>query len=269
MVVRSWNVFHGNAHPPRRRAYLAEAIRLAATGGPDLVCLQEIPAWGLGHLAKWSGMTALPTLAARPVLGPLPIPASLGRRLTGLNHGLFRSAFSGQGNAILVSPSLRVTLHEQVVLNPRGFRRQQAGWLGLDPLARLAWAKERRVCQAARVVLADGRSALVANLHATSYWPDQRLPDAELLRAADFARSLAHQGELVVLAGDFNVDVARSRTLADLTAEGWGFSAGGPRIDHVLVRGAAVTELEVWPEERRRVDGVLISDHAPVELEIA
>jgi endonuclease/exonuclease/phosphatase family metal-dependent hydrolase len=214
-------------------------------------------------------MTALPALAARPMLGPLPIPAALGRRLTRLNHGAFRSAFSGQGNAILVAPSLRVTLHEQVVLNPPSFRRQQARWLGLDPLARLAWAKERRVCQAARLVLRDGRNAVVANLHATSYWPDQRLPDAELLRAAEFARSLALPDELVVLAGDFNVDVARSRTLADLAAAGWGFSPGGPRIDHVLVRGAAVTELEVWPEERRRLDGVLLSDHAPVELEIA
>jgi endonuclease/exonuclease/phosphatase family metal-dependent hydrolase len=268
MLVRSWNVFHGNAQPPQKRAFLAEAIRLAVTGSPDVVCLQEIPAWGLARLAEWSGMTALPALAARPTLGPVPIPAGLGRRLTRLNHGLFRSAFSGQGNAILVAPTLDVALHEQVVLNPHGFRRQQARWLALDPLARLAWAKERRVCQAARVVLPDGRSALVANLHATSYWPDQRLPDAELLRAAEFARSLARPDELVVLAGDFNVDVARSRTLADLTAAGWGFSAGGPRIDHVLVRGATVTELEVWAEDRRRVDGVLVSDHAPVELEV-
>src|SRR5206468_12886870 len=146
--------------------FLAEASELAATGGPDVGCLQEIPAWGLGRLGEWSGMTALPALAARPMLGPLPIPARLGRRLTRLNHGLFRSAFSGQGNAILVAPSLRVTLHEQVVLNPRGFRRQQCDWLGLDAFAGLAWAKERRVCQTARVELPDGRTVLVANLHA-------------------------------------------------------------------------------------------------------
>ena len=156
-----------------------------------------------------------------------------------------------------------------MVLNPRGFRQSQARALGLQRQVRVAWAKERRVCHAARVVLPDGRTALVANLHATSYWPDQRLPDAELLRAAEFARSLARPGELVVLAGDFNVEVTRSRTLADLAAGDWAFSAGGPHIDHVLVRDAEVTELEVWAEERRRVDGVLVSDHAPVELEVA
>jgi hypothetical protein len=37
----------------------------------------------------------------------------------------------------------------------------------------------------------------------------------------------------------------------------------------VLVRGAAVSPLRVWPEERRRrADGRLLSDHAPVEVEV-
>ena len=48
-------------------------------------------------------------------------------------------------------------------------------------------------------------------MHCTSYPPDERLPDAELLRAAWFASSLARPEDVVILAGDFNVT---SRALA-------------------------------------------------------
>jgi endonuclease/exonuclease/phosphatase family metal-dependent hydrolase len=268
VLIRSWNLFHGNTVPPQRRAFLREAVRLASADRPDVLCLQEIPAWALRRLGAWSGMEAFADLAARPLLGPLPIPAELGRLLTSAHNGLLRSACSGQGNAILVAPELRARDHRRVVLNGSSFRRAQARWLGLDVVARLAWAKERRVGQTVRVELGDGRHALVANLHATSYWPDQRLPDAELFRAARFAVDAAPAGEVVVLAGDFNVSAGRSHTLADLTGPEWGFSPPGPGIDHVLVRGADAGELRIWPEERRRVDGALVSDHAPVELEI-
>jgi endonuclease/exonuclease/phosphatase family metal-dependent hydrolase len=269
VLVRSWNLFHGNSLPPGRRNFLEQAVRLVAADRPPIVCLQEVPAWALRHLGEWSGMRAYPVLAARPVVGPVPIPTELGRRLTSLNPGLLRSAFSGQGNAILVDPALAVSAHEQTTLNPGGFRRAQARWLGLDPIARLAWAKERRVCQAVRVELADGRRIVAANLHATSYWPDQRLPDAELLRAAVFADTLAGPDEIVVLAGDFNVEAKRSRTLADLTGPERGFSPGGPAIDHILVRGAETGDVQVWDAERRRIDGALVSDHAPIERELA
>ena len=57
-----------------------------------------------------------------------------------------------------------------------------------------------------------------------------------------------------------------SRTLAGLAE--WGFSEPGPGIDHVLVRGDAPSPLEAWPLERRRHDGRVLSDHAPVELTI-
>jgi endonuclease/exonuclease/phosphatase family metal-dependent hydrolase len=135
-------------------------------------------------------------------------------------------------------------------------------------VARLAWAKERRVCQAVRVASQDGATLVVGNLHATSYDPDQRLPDAELLRAAWFVDAVAVPGEPIVLCGDFNVPAARSRTLADLSGPEWGFSAAGKGIDHVLVRGAAAGAAEPWPPERRRVGGRLLSDHAPVEVRV-
>ncbi|MFL6019537.1 MAG: endonuclease/exonuclease/phosphatase family protein, partial [Gaiellaceae bacterium] len=204
LLVRTWNLFHGNTQPTGRRAFLEQVVRLASADAPDVLCLQELPVWSLGLLDDWSGMTAVADVAQRPMLGPFPSTAGIGRAITDLHHGLFRSAFTGQANAILVREGLPVVEHRQIVLNPRRFRHAQARHLGLPPVARLAWASERRVCQAIRVRRAGG-TLLIGNLHATSYPPDKRVPDAELLRAAAFVDGLAAPGEPVVLAGDFNV----------------------------------------------------------------
>jgi endonuclease/exonuclease/phosphatase family metal-dependent hydrolase len=268
LLVRTWNLFHGNAVPPDREDRLEEMVRLVTADRPDVVCLQEVPVWALERLGGWSGMRAVGEVAAPPRLGPLPSTPGIGRRLTSLHHGLLRSAFSGQANAILVRPELRVAASHALVLNSRRFRAAQARWLHLPWLARLAWAKERRVCQAVRLALPDGTTAVIANLHATSYRPDERLADAELLRAATFADGLAAPGEPLVIAGDFNVRAGRSWTLVELTGADWGFSPPAPGVDHVIVRAAAAEPAETWPEERRRVDGVLLSDHAPVEVAV-
>jgi endonuclease/exonuclease/phosphatase family metal-dependent hydrolase len=267
VLVRSWNLFHGNAQPPESGSHLEAMIRLAVADGPDVLCLQELPLWSFRRLAAWSGMQVFADAAAAATLGPLPWTPELGRRVTALRTELLRSALTGQGNAILVRRGLPVEARRRLVLNSPAFRRAQARVLGLPLLARLAWAKERRICQALRLRLPDGRGLVVANLHATSYRLDDRLADAELLRAAVFADGIARPDEACVLAGDFNVTPRRSRTLLSLLD--WGFSAPGPGIDHVLVRGAGTSPLETWPLERRRVDGLVLSDHAPVEASLA
>jgi endonuclease/exonuclease/phosphatase family metal-dependent hydrolase len=267
LVVRTWNVFHGNAFPPERKAYLEEMVRLATADRPDILCLQEVPVWALERLGEWSGMNVYGEVAAPARFGPAPLSPELGRRVTELHHGVLRSAFSGQANAILFDLRLKAHTRAAVVLNSASFRRVQAQWLGLDLVARLAWAKERRVCQAVRLELPGGRFALVATLHATGL-PDDRLPDAELFRAASFADGLARPGEICVLAGDFNVRVARSRTLGELSGPEWGFSKPREGLDQVLVRGAAVRAVERWPVERRRLGTRVLSDHAPVEARI-
>jgi endonuclease/exonuclease/phosphatase family metal-dependent hydrolase len=267
LVIRTWNLFHGNTKPPERDAHLEDMIRLVTADGPDVVCLQELPGWSLPGLASWSGMQAFVTVAQPARLGPLPIPAGAGRAVTSLNNGFFRSAFSGQANAILLTPAARILDRSSLVLNAKRFRAAQAAWLRLGLVTRLAWAKERRVVQTVRVEL-DGSFFVVGNLHATGYAHDQRLADAELLRAAVFVDGLAQPGETIVLAGDFNVPAARSATQADLAA--WGFSEPlAEGIDQVLVRGASVESLERWPTGRRRVAGRLLSDHAPVEARAA
>ena len=268
LLVRTWNVFHGNALPPERRGHLREAVELACADEPDVLCLQEVPVWALERLDDWSGMRAFGAVAAPPRLGPFPSTPELGRRISSIHNGLLRSEFSGQANAILAAPGLStVGEHEQLVLNDRRFRRSQARWLRLDLLTQLAWAKERRVCQAVRLADREGRTFLIANLHATASH-DRRVSDAELFRAATFADALAEPEDVCVVAGDFNVTLDTSRTLDDLVGPQWGFSAPGPAVDHILVRGAEAEAELTWPAERRRVAGRLLSDHAPVEVRI-
>ena len=261
MLVRSWNLFHGNTQPPQRRAFLDDMLELATRDDPDVLCVQEVPAWALDRFTAGD-------VAARPMLGPIPIPAGLGKSLTDLDHGRLRSAFSGQGNGILVKPGIRVLAHAVLPLNSRRFRDAEARRLELGPLARLAWAKERRIVQSLRLRLPDRRTLLVANLHCTSYRPDKRIADAELIRAAWFAVSEAQPSDIVVLAGDFNVTALQSPALETLQHDDWGFSAPGPGIDHVLVRGATVGPVLRWDDARRTHGDRFLSDHAPVEVEV-
>jgi endonuclease/exonuclease/phosphatase family metal-dependent hydrolase len=256
LLVRTWNVFHGNTSPPERQGHLEEMVRLATADEPDVVCLQEVPVWALRHLGEWSGMQSFGAVAARPRL----VSAELGHLITELNYGLLRSAFTGQANAILVRQGLRVLETDSIVLNPPSFRRRIGRELRLDRGRSLRWGKERRVCHAART-----GELTVANLHGSAVH-DWRIADAELLRAATFADAFAEPDDVLVLAGDFNVIRERSSTLTALV--GWGFTKPIAWIDQVLVRGAKSGHAHRWPDERRRVHGKLLSDHAPVEVTI-
>jgi endonuclease/exonuclease/phosphatase family metal-dependent hydrolase len=106
MLVRTWNLFHGNVFPPRRRAFLRQMIERVTQDRPDVVCLQELPVWALPQLAAWSGMYALGAVARRPLL---PVGA---RGVTALHHGLLRSAVTGEADAILTrEPARELGVH--------------------------------------------------------------------------------------------------------------------------------------------------------------
>jgi endonuclease/exonuclease/phosphatase family metal-dependent hydrolase len=106
MLVRTWNLFHGNASPPERRAFLRQMIELVTRDRPDVVCLQELPVWALDHLERWSGMHVSGAVARPPVV---PLGA---RGVTALHHGLFRSAVTGEADAILTrDPVHEVGVH--------------------------------------------------------------------------------------------------------------------------------------------------------------
>jgi endonuclease/exonuclease/phosphatase family metal-dependent hydrolase len=230
VLVRTWNLFHGNAAPPERRAFLREMVELVTADAPDVVCLQELPVWALRHLGRWSGMQSFAAVAARPLLWS----AELGRWITELHHGLFRSAVTGQANAILVARPHAVSDERSLVVSRFG---------------------ERRVCQS---VSLDGETNVV-NFHVTGGTP----ADEQFRLVADFAE----RHERVILAGDANARPGEGPTYELL--RGRGYSDPLPEsIDQILVRGLPSTPPVAWPEERRRLGSRLLSDHAPVELRV-
>jgi len=230
VLVRSWNLFHGNTLPPGRRSRIERMVRLATEDRPDVLCLQEVPLWALSRLPGWSGMSVRHVVTRRALLG-----AWLGGAITRLNNGLFRSALAGQANAILLAPGLDPLAHRTLRIDER--------------------RREPRFCHAVRL---DG--LVVANLHATNDFRRPEVPAAEIVRAEAFVTGVA--GALpCVFAGDFNL---RAEHLPELP----GWSALGPGIDHVLVRGLSASPLAVWPVERRSHTGAVLSDHAPVEVTI-
>jgi endonuclease/exonuclease/phosphatase family metal-dependent hydrolase len=230
ILVRTWNLFHGNAMPPKRRAYLRQMVELVTADEPGIVCLQEVPIWALRHLAAWSGMQAFGAIAASPRGS-----AELGRWLTELNHGLLRSAFTGQANAVLVARGLDARDEGALQISERG---------------------ERRVCQLLRV---DGLGA-VGNFHATGGSP----ADDQFQRAVDY---VATADERAIVAGDANLRPGNGQTYDRLRT--LDFSEPLPHsIDQILARGLPATRPVAWAEERRRVGGTLLSDHAPVELTV-
>jgi hypothetical protein len=96
---------------------------------------------------------------------------------------------------------------------------------------------------------------VVGNLHASNEFTDVSVPRTELERARSFVEQHAAPGDVVVLAGDFNLREPRLD----------GYTDAGDGIDHVLVRGAVTGPGVPWPRERRVVGGIVLSDHAPVD----
>jgi hypothetical protein len=219
VVVRTWNLFHGNAHPPERRGFLREMVELVTADRPGIVCLQEVPLWAFAQLETWSGMRAVTGVGLRPRV----VSARLGGWLTELHHGLLRSALTGEGVAILV-----------------------AHGLSLEPLTPLA-VGPGRVLARTRV---DG--VLVGSFHVTG----GAVAPRQLRRVVELVGGESQ----VVLAGDANL-----RPPYEL--DGWSEPLAGS-IDQILVRGMPSTPALAWPEERRRIEGRVVSDHAPVELTV-
>ncbi len=237
LLVRTWNLYHGRTHPPSSTLQLERMVRLVTADAPDVVALQEAPLWAVDDLEDWSGMSASWAMTMPALLGPFA------RRVTDTDPVRFRSSLTGQANALLVNPHFEVGRHRRIVLNP-----------GLSRKDWLLRGGQRRVCQALEVD-ARGERIVLANLHASKH-PDHRLVAEEIGRAEAFVAS----ADRCLLFGDFNVDRYPVR----------GFTEPIDGIDQILVRGFSLERgPEPWAEERRRVDGAVLSDHAPVEAVIA
>jgi endonuclease/exonuclease/phosphatase family metal-dependent hydrolase len=237
LLVRSWNLYHGRTHPQTATLHLEQMVRLVSADAPDVVALQEVPMWAVTRLGAWSGMQSSWAMTMPALLGPLA------RRVTDHDPERFRSTLTGQANALLVNPHFEPGRHRRLVLNP-----------GLSRKDWLLRGGQRRVCHTLEVD-ARGVRLVLANLHASND-PDHVLVKREINRAA----SLLAAEERCLLLGDFNVE----------RYEVPGFTAPIEGIDQILVRGLEIEHgPEPWLEERRRVDGRVLSDHAPVEAVIA
>jgi endonuclease/exonuclease/phosphatase family metal-dependent hydrolase len=235
LLVRTWNLYHGRTYPKTGRTYLERMVRLVSLDAPDIVALQEVPLWSLGRLERWSGMQAVWAVTVPSLLGPIA------RIVSDLDPVRVRFTIAGQANAVLLNPHFEVGKHDAYVMNPEVSRWEA-----------IMGRRQRRVCQVVEIGI-DDRSLTVGNLHATNNPERAKL---EVGLAAEFLRGALR----VVLCGDFNVP---RFTVPD-------FSPPIDGIDQILVRGLELERgPDRWSKERRRVNGHLLSDHAPVEAVIA
>jgi endonuclease/exonuclease/phosphatase family metal-dependent hydrolase len=257
LLVRTWNVAHGRDRPPAgdthvhlRRKLLREMAALVTADRPQLVLLQEMPAWAGRLLCRVTGMAVAGAVAygAHVPFLHLPLPLRLGGAFARAFPDVARSQFEGQANALLYDGSLELVAHRREPLDRR--RRLR----GEPRIAQLARLRHR----------ASGRQLAVANVHAFSGLAAEHLGCAARL-LEEFA-----VGAPMLLGGDLNAH-PRSPALRSLREAGW-HGAAPSGIDHLLLRGLAVERVAArWPPERRDVDvpgrgRVRLSDHDPVDL---
>jgi len=264
----SWNLFHGRDFPPDPRLFTwrsrllrvaernathvqvnrdlqAEFAALLAGATWDVALLQECPPRFAPRLARECEADAHRVLTSRNSFGSLRAAAAR------LNPDLIAS---GEGGSNLTLVRSRGALGEIV---------------GRREVTIHAGRPERRA-----MALTRTRAGLcIANLHATNDRP--RLAAEDVLRAAAAAAEWAGEAPLL-FGGDLNLRPAESPGVFEELARRFGLvPPTAPRaIDHLLSRGLEVIEApRQWPAERREVrrDGlaVRLSDHAPVEAELA
>ncbi|MGI9658700.1 MAG: endonuclease/exonuclease/phosphatase family protein, partial [Gaiellaceae bacterium] len=252
MLARTWNLAHGRTEPESESTWIEEMATLVADGDPDIVCLQEVPVWALGSLARWSRMQAIGAVAMRPRAG------AMGRWLTALQPRRLRSALTGQANAILVHGKHGgVGPSATLELNDRTLRAETGKTLGLGRSDRKHWARNRRVCQTLRVQIGQ-RAIVVANMHLTHF--DQRLAEAELAKASAFVDQVAGPATPSLLGGDLNIPGSAVAAFAPVSAAGYTRAASG--IDHLLGRGLTLGRGPAPLDDRLRThNGLRLSDH--------
>jgi endonuclease/exonuclease/phosphatase family metal-dependent hydrolase len=270
MLVRTWNVNRGNASPPDARNHLHEMVTLMSQGGPDLIMLQDVPAWGLEAVGAWAGMKALAVRAERPRVGVVAAPAGLAKLLSAPHSGRLQAAFGGRGNVILIPRDAKVRNVKTLTLNTNIFCEEKGPELGLNPKQVRRWQRDRRICHLVQYELPSRQRVLAATLHATSHVADLRLADAELQRALHFVERRAEVEEIVIVAGDFNIARAESQTIKELEGRPsetrW--DVKGAHVDHVLVRNGYAATARVWTREERTHAGRVLSNHYPIEIEV-
>ena len=157
-----------------------------------------------------------------------------GRRLQTLDPVHVRSVWTGQSNVLLIGSRVEPVGSSRAVHLSRDSRWQH------------------RTCQLLPV-RAEERLLVIANLHASN---DESAARDELNRVAAVVSAV----ESAIVCGDFNVPATGLPEFSNPIAG----------IDQIVVRGLEVVAgPDPWPIERRRIDGHVWSDHAPIEAAVA
>jgi endonuclease/exonuclease/phosphatase family metal-dependent hydrolase len=161
-----------------------------------------------------------------------------------------------------------------------GMRRVSAVARGRRPLGR--WVTELHhgllrsaltgeadaILLAPRFRVSDERSAVVSTRGLRRIVHGVRLDDRLYVANVHIG---ADEDQLARVA-EFVADEPKVIVAGDLNLRGFGLPGFSPpladRIDQVLVRGLPAGAPSAWPEDRRRLGRVLLSDHAPVELHV-
>ena len=268
MLVRTWNVFHGNAVPPERRAFLErdDPARERGRAGRRSACrrcrsgrsprLEELERHAGGPGARGAAAAA----------GRCPGHAAARPRRDRRPSRALRSALTGQANAILVAPPPAPARARPRSSSTRAASgAAQARRLGLDRgrparVGEGAPGLPRCARRAGRAARPSSRTCTRRAIRrpAARRTPSCSAPPPSPRR---FARARTSR---CVLAGDLNVIAAEPRaTLPDLAGHG-------------ASRRRRRARPRARPRRRRRppaglarraarVDGRLLSDHAPVE----
>ena len=223
-------------------------IALATADEPDVLCLQEVPAWALDRFTV-GDVAALPH--RRAVADPGGGGSSADRtRIT----ALFAPPSPGRETPSHVGPRLRVLAARGRDPEPAPLRAAAADELGLDLVdaARVGQGAAHRAGSRGCCTTTDARSwsqTCTARARRTS-----GCPHAELLRAATFAARPGGAGRRRRARGRLQPPRLEP-TPPGADRRRLGLLAAGPGIDHVLVRGAPASEPCIWQTERRVQDG--------------
>ncbi len=266
--VLSWNLYHGQDHPPDpalftwrsrllgiterndthvqvNRELYSEFASILAAASWDIAMLQEAPPRWAAPLARDCDADFHLALTAR---NSLPwLRTAIARR----NPDLIKSG-EGGSNVTLVR-SEGIAERRELVLRP-------------SPVPRLRRQPERRAMAFTRLA----SDICVANLHASQAAP-LIWPEEDVSLAADTAVAWAGASALI-FGGDLNLRAHSSAAVFERLESLHDLSSPSPGnvVDHLLARGLQPIEPPTrWPPERREVaaDGLRLrpSDHRPVE----
>lgn len=225
--VSSWNLHHGTSPDGQgARDTISQQIERIKKTDSDVVLLQEVLPWQVEEIVKKTGMT-----------------------------GYYTQTTARQGDMILLDPSLKVVSNRRETLNYDFKKGDKLGAL------KAAWetkAGEPRAAQALTIERPDGKGELtIFNTHLSTgtSTPEQR--QAESQKFQRFVASNSGSGA-VIGGGDFNMG-ANSAGIAGFREAG--YKVEGDRIDHLLSRGVAGSEIAVTDPYQ---GGTRLSDHPMV-----